>query len=100
MKLVGLLVTLGIIAMLALTLMLATISADASAQLSSVGDGSSHDTNSALVPTPANTALQNVVPLVTPSDAPSVQTDTQVINARKRTNSRCARVTATCWGSD
>ena len=99
MKLVGLFVTLGIIAMLALTLMLGTISADASAEWSSASKDFPHDVNSALAPTAASASLPNVVALASKPDAPAAQTNVEVVIARKRPNSRCARVTTTCWGS-
>lgn len=84
MRLAGLFVTLSIIAMLGLTLMLATLSANAYAELLSADKSTSRDTKAAPV---------------TQSHLHPAETDAQLMSARKRQTSRCARVTTTCWAS-
>jgi len=97
MRLVGLFLALGIIAMMGV--MLTTMSANASAQLSSASKASWLGTNEVGVTILTSEQRPSVASQAAQSTSRASPPESSRKNAKKRFGNRCARITTTCWGA-
>ena len=97
MKLVGLFLALAVMAMMGV--MLTTMSAYASAQLSSSTKTSLLDTSSASAPAMTSELSTSFTQQATKNNLRAPRAESSRKSARKRLTNRCARVTTPCWRS-